>query len=791
MDLPCPKWMKHVEQKWTGLSAETRQSFTVLDKTDEMFQFGLSQINQEDLEILTDVSGDYGAQKSPESAGRFREQGNRSFKARDYAAAALLYSKGICHATKGTEQLALCYANRSAALFYLSLYKECLADICRALDEGYPGHLRHKLSERRTQCLNRLREQGRDPEVNGTENVLVNTDFQTAQGEEGADAVSYVSPDVSVCLNPGKGRHLLARVEKPAGEVVLEDTAYSSVLIPGEGRCTEGERTKRTAFGTEDRHCHHCLSHSLNPIPCASCSYARYCGERCQREAWQQYHCWDCPIGSELLALGVLAHLSLRVALKAGLKEVQKARGNAVTPKNDVHEPTKENFLNEDKDGGEGLSTKFPSGQKSPASEVPFGGNSLSVTCSQCHDHSSCYHESYLGVYSLLPHVTKQAPSLRFLLAVTMGVLYQRLQKVGPPPASWDSTGQGGGWAPEMTMLGATALRHMMQLRCNAQAVRTVRVSDETGSSVQSSQEIRVATAIFPVLSLLNHSCSPNTSLTFTTDLPSEPSKTTDSDGPETKSVISHTSPGIRVVVRTSRDVAAGQELLHCYGPHYSRMEVWERQHLLQEQYFFHCQCQACQRETGSSSKTQEPAAARGFKCSKCEGPLQSDGDGSLCLRSSCGHFVSKTDMEWRLQSIRHHLDRGVQSLEMDRADEALGILKEASAQADSILERTHPLQGELADTVARAYATMGDWSRAAVHLRRSVEAVRSQYGENSVELGRQLFKLAQLHFNGGDAGSAMSVIPAARCSLSLHCGPRCEELQELQAMEDCLRGVL
>lgn len=46
-------------------------------------------------------------------------------------------------------------------------------------------------------------------------------------------------------------------------------------------------------------------------------------------------------------------------------------------------------------------------------------------------------------------------------------------------------------------------------------------------------------------------------------------------------------------------------------------------------------------------------------------------------------------------------------------------------------------------------FLVAGDWSRAASHLKRSIVAIKAQYGEDCVELGRQFFKLAQLHFNG------------------------------------------
>ncbi|KAG7252159.1 hypothetical protein CRUP_001169, partial [Coryphaenoides rupestris] len=109
--------------------------------------------------------------------------------------------------------------------------------------------------------------------------------------------------------------------------------------------------------------------------------------------------------------------------------------------------------------------------------------------------------------------------------------------------------------------------------------------------------------------------------------------------------------------------------------------------------------------------------------------------------------------------------------------------------QDGGILSESHPLQGEVADTLARAYATLGDWRRAAVQLKRSTVATVAQYGGQSVELGRQLCKLAQLHFNGGDRVEALAVIPRARTLLCLHCGPQCPEVHQLQAMKDCLAG--
>ncbi|XP_059395363.1 SET and MYND domain-containing protein 4-like [Carassius carassius] len=757
MDLPCPEWVRHVEQKWTELKTEETERFCLLTDIDAIFNDGLSLICPEDLNTLSRTSEKYSVKKSPERASEFRQQGNLSFKVKDYTTAALYYSRGVCHADKNTEELSLCYANRSAALFYQGLYRECLEDIRRSLEAGYPSHLQDKLRVRQTACLYQLTkiEKSNQPTTN----------HPTSPWQKSRNTKTCISPGVSFYFSPEKGRHILTTENKPAGEVVLEDEAFCCVLIPGKKLNTIINKAEKT-FNTEERHCHHCLSQSLSFVPCPNCSYVRYCGESCQKDAWERWHQWECPIGADLLAIGVLGHLALRVSLKAGQNQVKRV---------------KKSTLQEDHVTC-----------SSYKSDLPVKLN-LGDPCRESSDHTDCYHgNSYTGIYSLLPHVSHHSPCSRFLLAVTMAVLYMRLQR-GPPPDLWASCkdeGESGTWQPEMSMLGATALRHMMQLRCNAQAVTAVMVKEESGMAVQSSSEIRIATAIFPVLSLLNHSCSPNTSISFNTGCQTDVlsqfgCSEGHTDHPKTS------QSGVTVTVRASKDFIPGEEILHCYGPHCSRMEVKERQHLLLEQYYFLCNCQACQRDLTEGGQNAKENAAPGLKCLKCGNSLRSHMDKYMCSGPLCGHQISSADVQNKLKGLQCLLDEAFHLIERDRFDEALKILISDTSQTNSILTETHPLQGELADATARVYATKGEWKLAASNLKRSIVAIQAQFGEDSIELGQQLFKLAQLHFNGGDCGEALSVIPRAHKLLSLHCGPHCEELQELQEMECCLQGLL
>ncbi|XP_026225810.1 SET and MYND domain-containing protein 4 [Anabas testudineus] len=774
MDLPCLQWQHHVSQKWTGLDPETKEHFTSLLDIDDVFKCALTLTTQDDLDFLQSISAGCSVQKDPEKSARCRERGNSSFKSRDYTAAALHYSQGICFAPQSSEQLSLCYANRSAALYRLQHQQECLDDIDRALMNGYPTHLLHKLEDRRTQCVNHLTvgQQGKEDHHNPASKNHKGSGVKASSVQPLAFGICAKA---SVGFSLEKGRHLVAAERLTTGEVILNDRPYSCVLIPGVDEVLEkgGELgTERGVFGTEHRRCHRCFTETLCAVPCEGCCYSQYCSTGCQQDAWEEYHRWECPLGADLRVMGVMSHLALRVTLKAGLKNIQMAR-----------QPIRDKY------------TK----------SKPGCPNRKSSEFDQCHNNeahpsTSYYGDSYLSVFHLLHHLNRHSPGLRFLYAVTIATLYLKLSKAGPPPACWDLSRPSGansqspddeggvtGGSSELWRLGSTVLRHVLQLRCNAQAILTLQDTGAVNSPVQSSREIRIATAIFPTLSLLNHSCCPNTSLVFSTGTNVDLS----SDFSESEAECRSTVCGVTVTIRAAKDISAGQEILHCYGPHSSRMVTEERQRLLQEQYYFLCQCKAC---TVNQEEAKQQCSS-GLLCSNCQGFLKKSnedtGTGFICSggQSSCGRRVSSSEVSNRLQEIRVDLEKAVDLMERERPDEALRFLTRAQCQSPLILAETHPLQGELADATARAYATKGDWNNAASYLERSAVAIGSQFGEDSIELARQLFKLAQLHFNGGARGPALSVIPKVRRLLCLHCGPHCHELQELQAMEDCLRG--
>nr|XP_060612740.1 SET and MYND domain-containing protein 4 [Anolis sagrei ordinatus] len=579
--------------------------------------------------------------------------------------------------------MAICYANRSAALFHLGQFEVCLADIGRAQEGGYPEKLSPKLVLRHTECLQKLsrleaeREKGSLPE----------TDIE-AWEENGL--VSCASASVRLAYSKDKGRHCIAETDIVPGEVLLKEEAFVSVLRPGNG----------------DVHCHHCLRPLVASVPCCGCSYAKYCGSACARAAWQSYHQRECQFGGLLLAMGVFCHVALRAVLVDRFTEVVR-------------------LVEEDEERTTGIS-------------IPG-----------C-DADGRYHSSYRAVFGLLPHVEKHSPEFKFLCSFSVAAL---CRVVGKEPFVG-----GNGLSVDQDVLGEAVLRHVLQLQCNAQAVTTLRVSG--CEAVARHEEVTLATALYPVLSLLNHSCDPNTSLAF---------------------------DGRTVAVRASRAIPRGQEILHCYGPHRCRMKPTERRQRLLAQYFFECRCPACAEEAGPESASGSSL----FRCPTCRAPMQGEGPFLCCSSPSCKAVLPKEGFQDQLRKLRQRMEAAMDLLAQGKADRSEEQLRKCHLEAQRLLSPGHLVAGEIEDHLAQVHATQGNWPEAAAHLRRSIEVVEAHYGAGSIEVGQELFKLAQVLFNGHFVPEALQAAEKAEAALSVQMGPRSPEVQELREMKSCLEELL
>ncbi|XP_043386882.1 SET and MYND domain-containing protein 4 isoform X3 [Chelonia mydas] len=730
MDLPAEQWKAYARRRWASLEPGLREQLSLAVPPGDTFLLCLPLFRAADEDFLRRLALGNGVGKDPRAALFYKQEGNKRFQNREYAAARILYSKAVSH---NSPEMSLCYANRSAALFHLGQFEDCLEDIDRAQAQGYPDRLQPKILLRKTECLLLL---GRLQEAAGviskveskiamdqsltstTRQILLRKISQLkvkAHEKESSPLsvpealsktqkdlefweengkISSASSSVSLNFNSCKGRHLVATKDILPGENLVKEEAFVSVLSPGKGLLLQdsAETTWDTRVTNGDLHCHRCLKQLLASVPCGGCSYAKYCSKKCAQLAWEHYHSTECPLGALLLTLGVFSHVALRTVLVAGFAEVSSLVKQ-------FHGDDKELYKTE----ARGKSLDETRDSTAGMEDLSEKAKPLIPGC----EDDGQYQGSYQAVFNLLTHAEKHSPEHKFLCSLSIIAICKKLLDTNLTIFSQESCESqsklkahvklSAELSPELKILGEAMLRHMLQLQCNAQAVTAIRES----------------------------------------------------------------------------------------GPHRCRMRAAERRQRLLCQYFFECQCQACLDELGSDV-TGIVATTDIFCCSSCHASMQGE-DVLRCSSGACTLLVGRDYLLHQLWDLQLQVKTALGLLQDNQPNQAVELLMRCRMDAENFLSAEHMLVGEIEDHLAQGYATLGKWQEAARHLQRSIQIVETRHGPSSVETGHELFKLAQVLFNGFAVSEALCTIQRAETVLSVHCGPQNAQVQELQEMRACL----
>ncbi|XP_039285640.1 SET and MYND domain-containing protein 4 isoform X2 [Nilaparvata lugens] len=439
------------------------------NETSRMVGFCLSdKLNRSCLEKWLSVNlKKYCTTKSASESKRFRELGNEVFKSGADRKSLEFYSKSVCLAPFKSEEFPLALANRSAALFRLQLFKECLQDVDLALKNGYPKNLRHKLLLRKgkllltwkkcKQALDVFKEAEKCWPPKEKKNSVIFDDlikskeiaregiafnlqnlssddeivepFPTVRKGE-STTLKHMSAALDLKVTEEKGRHIVANTDINAGDILFVEKPYAFVVLP-------------IAYDTNGHNfCHNCCTDVFAPIPCQSCVTAMYCSEACCKAAWDRFHRWECG-GLDFFHLVGIAHLGLRVTLISNCEE------------------------------------------SAAAGPGPGSGT------------------DYEMVKSLVSHIHEMDRKDLYQYALTASLLALFLQQKGYYSAT----------KHEMTAVGGQIMLHICQLTCNGHAItkfvqQTMEYEGMPGMEVSAGE--RAATAIYPSASMMNHSCQPN-----------------------------------------------------------------------------------------------------------------------------------------------------------------------------------------------------------------------------------------------------------------------------------------
>jgi tetratricopeptide (TPR) repeat protein len=595
--------------KTSGKLEDLSADFAKLTTDEERAKFVLDlDIVNETMQIEANFSG-----KSFEEAKNLRESGNQSFQKKYYYNALQHYNNCIrkvplglaTDSPEGKKELALAYGNRSAVLCYLKNYEECLVDIDLALECGFPEELHFKLYDRQGMCYQELKKKAeaiasfKKASVSLQQSKLdeskklnwendIKTQVEACQKllaekpkSKGAQKNVYQKPKVPV-LPPSQSKNdkfpyassvfdLKDSADQGRSAVVNKDVRVGEVLIV------------EKPFGSVllapyyVSHCYNCMKKTVGTHPCPECCTVSFCSKDCQQSAWESFHKYECKYLSNInLTDNCWGHLVHRVVLKAGYDKLMS-----------FHEYLK----------NEGSSVdwnKFGSNE----GEV-WGANDLRT------------------VWSLVTHSSERIPGDLFLRTVKAVFLLKCLQKVGfiSNEAS----------AEDLVFVAGFLLSLLQLCPCNAHEVSEIEVSKK---GIRNARSLEIGAALYPTLSLINHSCNPTVVRHYYSD---------------------------ECVLRAIRNMRKGEEILDNYGALWAVHPKKFRQDKLKDQYFFTCQCDACLVDWPIYPELPDnmPPA---LKCEKCSEPLlpQENSNFTAYPCSECKH---KHDMTKKLLVLERSHD--------------------------------------------------------------------------------------------------------------------------------------
>jgi hypothetical protein len=131
-----------------------------------------------------------------------------------------------------------------------------------------------KLDKRARDCLEAM---------NNIPDVIPNEkkEWELKLSYEGKPKVPFVADCLELQDDENFGRFITTSRNLKAGDVVAIEKPFSSYLLPE----------------FKYKRCNNCRKENMmSLIPCCYCTSAMFCSARCQDEAHQNYHKYECPV---------------------------------------------------------------------------------------------------------------------------------------------------------------------------------------------------------------------------------------------------------------------------------------------------------------------------------------------------------------------------------------------------------------------------------------------------------------------------------------------------------------
>ncbi|KAF3445707.1 hypothetical protein FNV43_RR10883 [Rhamnella rubrinervis] len=243
-----------------------------------------------------------------------------------------------------------------------------------------------------------------------------------------------------------------------------------------------------------------------------------------------------------------------------------------------------------------------------------------------------------------------------------------------------------------------------------------------------------LGTGLYPVISIINHSCLPNAVLVF---------------------------EGRSAVVHAVQHIPKDAEVLISYVE--TARSTMTRQKALKEQYFFTCKCPRCIK-VGQFDDIQESATLEGYKCKNngCDGFLLRDSDDKEFICQQCGLFRSKEEIKKIASEIKSLSDKALMYETSHNYQEAISTYKTIEKLQRKLCHNFSISLIETREKLLKMLMELEDWSEALHYCRLTIPVYKRLYPGLHPLLGLQYYTCGKLEWLLGDTDNAVKSLTNA-----------------------------
>ncbi|CAL4934275.1 unnamed protein product [Urochloa decumbens] len=731
--------------------------------------------------------------KDKERAVELKGQGNACFSRREFGEALRFYSQALRHVPINSDGMdvnlaSAIYVNRASTMHKLGLFKESLRDCDRAITispnyskawyrkgmvkaslKNYSSAI-HDLNSALRMEVTSLGKGNIERELNSILQKHENFDEVETSNCDSKDADLPLEGQphkviIESVSTPDKGRGMASTDDIPPASLIHVEDPLAAIIM----KCFR------------ETHCHFCFSEApADVVFCPSCTIPIYCSKRCQEQAVGDISC------------NQDSHLEYNDHAKS-LAKLSITSTSCKSPSSKLFAEHRHEC------GGAHWAAVLPA-------DIVLAGRIMARDIEKRMLSGKSVAISGPNL-DLVHHYDQQSPANKLESQIYAIVLLLCLQNHYRSDLLWteDSLSQ-------LVLLifqikiNSIAIVRMESIDGGPELTVHRGVSSGEGANMCSLEQVRVAQAIYVSGSLFNHSCRPNVHAYFLSRA---------------------------LIVRSTEFIKSGSPVEISYGPQAGEMHLPERQKSLQENYYFSCQCSSC------SELNLSDLVMNSFCCpqSNCLGAISeaasyympnenfvhvSLGGSYVCKLSLPDVSKVGKDMEkvartlFGNSGVSLNIDPGCcmncrsqidvpsavatsqkEASKIDRLKEITllhkALIPEALQSLKQLKKLRHPYSKALAqaeDTIAEAFAKVGDQEQAQKHCEASIQILEKLYQPKHIAIAHELIKLVSILLSMGDRASAAAAFARAEAIFSLYYGSHMEKiLAYLGALNRAVRG--